>query len=229
MIQLSLLELIIFLFSAFVCGAVLFSFFTPEKRSKKFSQSNLDEELIGEEARRRLRNYDLAENIGSANDHLKDQFIRLSNQVQSLETQIHELKAGSNKNTGEKKSGLQLVSEEAESDTDYPNEENADEDDFLQAKEELELALFKAKRQLSRYQTSLLDHSQLSPAEPNSIRHDEQFRNDLEKTTQLIEQLYLLFQKNSHTSYSLKQMKQRVQKEMDVLTESAQKTLPIKS
>jgi hypothetical protein len=230
MIQLSWLELVIFLFSAIVCGAVLYSFFIPEKNLVETAQTNADEELIGADVQRRLRAYDLEEQDVPSQQHGKvnDQYTQLSNQIRILEEQIRELKSASVDYSAENKPELRLVSED-ENDTVYPDSGSSEEDDYLQAKEELELALFKAKRQLSRYQTSLQDHSQNSSAEPNSTLHDEQFRTELEKTTQLIEQLYLSFQKNPHTSYSLLQMKQRVLKEMDMLADLAQKLHPVKS
>jgi hypothetical protein len=230
MIQLSWLELVIFLFSAIVCGAVLYSFFIPEKNLVETAQTNADEELIGADVQRRLRAYDLEEQDVPSQQHGKvnDQYTQLSNQIRILEEQIRELKSASVDYSAENKPELRLVSED-ENDTVYPDSGSSEEDDYLQAKEELELALFKAKRQLSRYQTSLQDHSQNSSAEPNSTLHDEQFRTELEKITQLIEQLYLSFQKNPHTSYSLLQMKQRVLKEMDMLADLAQKLHPVKS
>lgn len=230
MIQLSWLELVIFLFSAIVCGAVLYSFFIPEKNLVETAQTNADEELIGADVQRRLRAYDLEEQDVPSQQHGKvnDQYTQLSNQIRILEEQIRELKSASVDYSAENKPELRLVSED-ENDTVYPDSGSSEEDDYLQAKEELELALFKAKRQLSRYQTSLQDHSQNSSAEPNSTLHDEQFRTELEKATQLIEQLYLSFQKNPHTSYSLLQMKQRVLKEMDMLADLAQKLHPVKS
>lgn len=229
MIQLSFLELIIFLFSAIVCGAVLYGFLIPEKKLVETEQTNSDEELIGADIQRRLRAYDLEDQDVPSQQHGKvnDQFTQLSSQIRILEQQIQELKSASVEFTAEKKPEIRLVSE-GENDA-YPDADNSEEDDYLQAKEELELALFKAKRQLSRYQTSLQDQRQQSSEDPNLNLHDEQFSNDLEKTTQLIEQLYLSFQKNPHTSYSLEQMKQRVHKEMDMLAELAQKNHPAKS
>ena len=209
---------------------MLYSLFINEKNLVETAQTNADEELIGADVQRRLRAYDLEEQAVPSQQHGKvnDQYTQLSNQIRILEEQIRELKSASVDYSAENKPELRLVPED-ENDTVYPDSGNSEEDDYLQAKEELELALFKAKRQLSRYQTSLQDYSQNSSAEPNSTLHDEQFRTELEKTTQLIEQLYLSFQKNPHTSYSLEQMKQRVLKEMDMLADLAQKLHPVKS
>jgi len=210
-------------------GAVIYSFLIPEKNLIETTETNADEDLIGADVQRRLRAYDLEEQANQFQQNGKgnEQYTQLSNQIRILEEQIRELKSASVDYSAEKKPELQLESGD-ENDTDYPDSGNSEEDDYLQAKEELELALFKAKRQLSRYQSSLQEHSRNSSAEPNSTLHDEQFRTELEKTTQLIEQLYLSFQKNPHTSYSLEQMKQRVIKEMDLLAAAAQKIHPVK-
>jgi hypothetical protein len=227
MIQLTWLELLFIFFSALVGGSLLFNFkfrgFSIDKRETE----NLEEELIDPAAKQRLRKYDLNETVFQVQGNSDDQIAELKKKVQDLEEQINLLKENKPENFTSKSDNNDLIADE-ENDQEEEPAELSEEDQYLQAKEEMELVLFKAQRQLTRYDKALQDQNNLSSAEASINNAENIFRTEFTKRAQVIDQLRHSFQKNPHTTFSLCQMKKRVLEEMEALSTAADNVEAIK-
>ena len=226
MIQLTWLELLFIFFSALVGGSVLFSFkFRKPPFIESVSEAQ-DEVFIDAEAQRRLRQYDLNEEPVQVQTTFDNEFTELRNRIQHLEEQIKQLKA-------HRSEEYPLIIEDtptlAEADNyQAEDKEPSEEDQYLQAREEMELALFKAQRQLTRYEKILQDQSPLSSEEAVINQAENPFKTEFTKSAQVIEQLRVSFQKNPHTAFSLRQLKQRIDEEMETLSAAAEPLQPVK-
>ena len=217
MIQFSWPELLLFLFSALVCGAVVYSFLSAGTTSKKIEVDSTDEDLIGAEAMQRLRNYDFSDDASQQNGKNEDRMKQLEKRVEKLEEEFN-LSINRGDHSQNAQENLSYASSSESKGQSEDSNESDEEDKYLQAREEMELALFKAKRQLTRFQTILQEQKNLTSAENESNQAENRLVNELTQRTQIIEQLNLSFQKNPHTLFSLMQMKQRLQEQTEALS-----------
>jgi hypothetical protein len=217
MIQFSWPELLLFLISALLFGAAFYSFLPAGNTPKKNEAENSDDDLIGAEAMQRLRNYDLGENTSQQYGNNEEGIKQLEKRVEKLEEQFN--LSVDRKQHNQKAEESLFYSDISESQNDHKDSnESSEEDQYLQAREEMELALFKAKRQLTRYETILQEHKNFSSAETDSNQAENRLANELTQRAEIIEQLNLSFQKNPHTAFSLLQMQQRLREQMDALS-----------
>ncbi|MFO0414736.1 MAG: hypothetical protein ACK50E_03715 [Bacteroidota bacterium] len=217
MIQFSWPELLLFLFSALVCGAVVYNFLSVGTSSEKIEAESTEEDFISAEEKQRLRNYDLDENLPKLSGKNNDLIKQLENRIEKLEEQLRfpvnqELQNRETKDESLYSDDYEKISS---SEDIY---ESGEDDDYLQAREEMELALFKAKRQLTRFQKMLQEQKNLPNAEADNNQAETRLINELTQRAQVIEQLNLSFQNNPHTVFSLKQMKQRLQEQTEALS-----------
>jgi len=227
MIQLTWLELLFIFFSALVGGSLLFNFKFRGSSIDKRETENLEEELIDPAAKQRLRKYDLNETVFQVQGNYDDQIAELKKKIQDLEEQINLFKENKPENFTSKSDNNDLIADE-ENDQEEEPAELSEEDQYLQAKEEMELVLFKAQRQLTRYVKALQDQNNLSSAEASINNTENIFRSEFTKRAQVIDQLRHSFQKNPHTTFSLCQMKKRVLQEMEALSAAADNVEAIK-
>jgi len=227
MIQLTWLELLFIFFSALVGGSLLFSFKFRESSIDKRETVNLEEELIEPAAKERLRKYDLNETVSRIQGNYDDQIAELKKKVQELEEQINLLKENKAENFTSKSDYTNQIAAE-ENDQEEEPAELSEEDEYMQAREEMELVLFKAQRQLTRYEQVLQDQNNLLSADASINNTENIFRTEFRKRSQVIDQLRSSFQKNPHTTFSLCQMKKRVLEEMEALSAAADNVEAIK-
>lgn len=88
MIQFSWPELLLFLFSALVCGAVVYNFLSVGTSSEKIEAESTEEDFISAEEKQRLRNYDLDENLPKLSGKNNDLIKQLENRIEKLEEQL---------------------------------------------------------------------------------------------------------------------------------------------
>jgi len=217
MIQFSWPELFLFLFSALVCGAVVYNFLSAGTTSGKIEAESTEEDFINEEAKQRLRNYDLDDNLPQQSGKNDDLIKQLEYRIEKLEDRLNHSDNQEKQKDNAKDEPLYSDEYDLHNSSEDSNESD-EEDQYLQAREEMELALFKAKRQLTRFQTILQEQKNLTSAETDKNQAENRLVNELTQREQIINQLNLSFQKNPHTIFSLKQMKQRLQEQTEALS-----------
>ena len=150
MISFSFFELTLLILSALLIGSVLFHFFIGEKRTSSEKEMLAEEELIDAAAKKRLQSYEETDLFlpPSSSQHTLDQLAKRMDRLEQEWTSRTESSSYSKNNASA------LSDEPAYSDESTPENSDSEEEAFFQAKEELELALYRAKKQWKQIQES---------------------------------------------------------------------------